>query len=222
MTNVIIGDIMMTAIIIVNLFGTLRMAGRTSLMKISKEQTAQNRQKILDAAARLFRERGLEGSGVAEIMAEAGFTHGGFYGHFNSKADLVAQACSTIFDDKIGLWNNELPDGTDGIHQLARRYLTLDHCADAGSACPMVTIAADAARNDGPIRDAYTEGVKGLIAVLAKKLGEETDPEARARAIRTWTRVAGAVSIARSVKDSALAEEILSAALEGVLSDEQS
>lgn len=189
-------------------------------MKVSKEQAAQNRQKILNAAARLFRERGLEGSGVAEIMAQAGFTHGGFYGHFDSKADLVAQACTTIFEDKIGLWGRELPEGDEGLHHLARRYLTRDHCEDAGTACPMVTIAADAARNDGPIRDAYTEGVRGLIAVLSDKLGEAGDPQVRARAILAWTRIAGAVSIARSVKDEALAQEILSVALQGVLRDE--
>ena len=65
-------------------------------MKVSREQAAQNRERILDAAAQLFRERGFEGIGVADLMKEAGLTHGGFYGHFSSKEDLIAQACSRL------------------------------------------------------------------------------------------------------------------------------
>ena len=62
-------------------------------MKVSREQAAANRERILDVATRLFRERGLDGIGVADLMREAGLTHGGFYGHFASKEDLIAEAC---------------------------------------------------------------------------------------------------------------------------------
>ena len=189
-------------------------------MRVTKEQASQNRQKILTAATRLFRERGLEGSGVVDIMAEAGFTHGGFYGHFDSKAALAAQSFKAIFDEKISIWSDELPEGPSGLHQLARRYLTLDHCNDASTACPLVTLSADAARTEGPVREAYTDGVKGLLAVIARKVGDEHDPQSRARSILMWTRLAGAVSLARSVQDETLAEEILAVSLAGVLEDE--
>ncbi len=188
-------------------------------MRVSKEQAARNRQKILQAAARLLREQGLENSGVAEIMSEAGFTHGGFYGHFDSKADLAAQTVSHIFAEKIGIWGRELAEGPEGVRQLARRYLSLDHVNDAATACPLVSLSADAARHPGPLREAYTQGVKGLVAVLASKLGGVDDPDCRARAILMWTRLAGAVSLARSVDDERLAEEILAVALEGALEE---
>ena len=74
-------------------------------MKVSREQAAQNRERIVEAAARLFRERGFEGIGVADLMKEAGLTHGGFYGHFSSKDDLIAEASEHALAESLAVWS---------------------------------------------------------------------------------------------------------------------
>ena len=74
-------------------------------MKVSREQAAQNRDRIVEAAAQLFRERGFEGIGVADLMKEAGLTHGGFYGHFSSKEDLIAEASARALTRSLALWS---------------------------------------------------------------------------------------------------------------------
>src|SRR6058998_1573826 len=75
-------------------------------MKVSREQAAQNRERIVETAAQLFRERGFEGIGVADLMQEAGLTHGGFYGHFSSKEDLIAEAAARAFEGSVAVWSN--------------------------------------------------------------------------------------------------------------------
>src|SRR3954465_15213074 len=97
-------------------------------MKVSREQAAQNRERILEAAARLFRERGFEGIGVADLMKEAGLTHGGFYGHFSSKEDLIAEASARVLMRSLALFSNvaeQAPE--DPLPAIASAYLTSRH-----------------------------------------------------------------------------------------------
>ena len=92
-------------------------------MKVSREQAAQNRERILDAAAQLFRERGFDGIGVADLMEAAGLTHGGFYGHFSSKEDLMAQACARALTRSLEVWNKRADGCTERSVGLDRSGL---------------------------------------------------------------------------------------------------
>src|SRR5438128_5623310 len=103
-------------------------------MKVSREQAAQNRERILDAAAQLFRQRGFEGIGVADLMKQAGLTHGGFYGHFSSKDDLIAEASARALTRSLALLSR-LPERASGdpLSAIAGAYLTSKHRDDPGT-----------------------------------------------------------------------------------------
>src|SRR5213593_477266 len=110
-------------------------------MKVSRERAAQNRERILDAAARLFRERGFEGIGVADLMKTAGLTHGGFYGHFSSKEDLMAQACARALARSLEAWSKRaerIPD--DPLLSIAGGYLSSKHRDDPGAGCVLAAL----------------------------------------------------------------------------------
>src|SRR4029453_19541751 len=105
-------------------------------MKVSREQAARNRERILDAAAQLFRERGFEGVGVADLMKEAGLTPGGFYGHFSSKEDLIAEASARALTRSLARWS-ELGERAprDPLSAIAGVYLTGRHRDNPGTGC---------------------------------------------------------------------------------------
>src|SRR3954470_4631551 len=105
-------------------------------MKVSREQAVENRERIVETAARLFRERGFEGVGVADLMKEAGLTHGGFYGHFSSKEDLIAEASARVLADSLAGWNRLAERGGENpLPALADTYLTKEHRDDPGAGC---------------------------------------------------------------------------------------
>src|SRR5262245_37831732 len=110
-------------------------------MRVSREQAAANRERIVEAAARLFRECGFDGVGVDAIMKEAGLTHGGFYGHFGSKDDLAAEAVARALaqgTEKLG--------GDMNLDAFVRAYLSERYCADRGDGCALAALGADMAR----------------------------------------------------------------------------
>src|SRR4051812_44260861 len=116
-------------------------------MKVSREQAAENREKILVVAAKLFREKGFDGIGVADLMKTAGLTHGGFYGHFASKEDLMAQACDRAVDDILRCAMERRAEQTgDPFKGFVENYLSIDHRDNAGIGCPMAALGVDAAR----------------------------------------------------------------------------
>src|SRR3954466_13018807 len=103
-------------------------------MKVSREQAAENRERIVQAAARLFRERGFDGIGVADLMSEAGLTHGAFYGQFESKEDLAAQACARALEQSAAKWDRALAGQKpeDGLKAYVSGYLSQRHVNDPG------------------------------------------------------------------------------------------
>src|SRR5215208_6469421 len=124
-------------------------------MKVSREQAARNRVRILDAAAQLFRERGFEGIGVADLMKEAGLTHGGFYGHFSSKEDLIAEASARAFEGSLAVWSNlvERAPG-DPLSAIARVYLASRHRDNPGAGCLLAALGPEVSRQGMAVRRA--------------------------------------------------------------------
>lgn len=129
-------------------------------MKVTREQVAKNRERILEAAGKLFREKGFEGAGVADIMKRAGLTHGGFYGHFASKGDLAAQACAAALADSlksaVGGAGSEAPNQ---LEAFAAAYLSSRHRDDLSGGCVLPALGAEAARQHGEVRHTFTEGI---------------------------------------------------------------
>ena len=132
-------------------------------MKVSREQAAQNRERILDAAAQLFRERGFDGIGVADLMKEAGLTHGGFYGHFSSKDDLIAQASARELTRSLAHWSKvgERASG-DRLSAIAALYLTSTHRDNPGAGCVLAALGPDVSRQGPAVRRAVTDYVRSV------------------------------------------------------------
>jgi TetR/AcrR family transcriptional repressor of nem operon len=181
-------------------------------VKVSREQAAKHRERILDVAAKMFRERGFDGIGVADLMQQAGFTHGGFYGHFASKEALMAQACARAFAEKVALWHEERELDVDRpLASAATYYLTAAHRDDPGTGCPMATLASDVARQAPSIRRAFTEGLRQLVELLTAKLPGSSQAGKRRSALAAWATLVGALMLARAVDDPELSDEILHA-----------
>jgi len=167
-------------------------------MKVSKEQVRENRLRIVETASELFRERGYDGVGVAELMSAAGLTHGGFYKHFGSKADLLAEAMSCGFTQSA--------EKTEGVSREAfiEYYLSRQHRDDMGKGCVMSALGTDAARQSESIRETFAAGIERQIAIL------ESQNVTRAELINTIAQLVGALMLSRACPDgSGLADEIL-------------
>ncbi|ASS53958.1 TetR/AcrR family transcriptional regulator [Rhizobium leguminosarum] len=173
-------------------------------MKISREQMAENRQRILEVASRLFREKGFEAVGVAEVMKAAGLTHGSFYGHFSSKDDLIVQALAHALGQRNG---PSLPLGA-----YMEEYLSPRHRDNRAGGCPISGLAADTLRQTPEARAAVTEGVRAQIDWMSEK-DEGPDADRRCRAIAHWSAMVGATILARVIVDPALSKEILTETL---------
>jgi TetR/AcrR family transcriptional repressor of nem operon len=170
-------------------------------VRVSREQMAQNRQRILDHASRLFRERGFEAVSVAEVMKAAGLTHGGFYGHFASKNDLIAQAVMhAMAADTVG--------GSE-FGAYLKAYLSPAHRDDPAGGCPVASLASDSRHQDGAAREAMAEGLGAQIDRIARTLPALPAGERRRAAIGSWAAMVGAVILARAVDDPALSNAVL-------------
>src|ERR1700740_2198683 len=113
-------------------------------MKVSREQVALNRERIVETAARLFREKGYDGIGVADLMKGAGLTHGGFYGHFASKEDLLAQACAQAMEPAVGRWQAAAQEHPDtALEKIVHSYLSARHRDHPGRGCSVTALGAD-------------------------------------------------------------------------------
>ena len=181
-------------------------------MKVSRIQEAENHERILDVATRLFRERGIDGIGVADLMKAAGLTHGGFYGHFKSKEDLVAQACARAVSRMRQNWTNVIDQATgDPLEALAATYLTPKHRDGAGRGCPMAALGSEIARQGSPVRRAFTDELRPFFDYLSRIVQGDSNNLRRQKALATYAALVGALIVSRAVDDPDLSNEILSA-----------
>lgn len=170
-------------------------------MKVSREQMAENRRRILDVASRLFRDKGFDAVSVAEVMKAAGLTHGGFYGHFSSKDDLIAQTLAhALAADTVG--------GGD-FHAYVGSYLSPRHRDNAAGGCPTAGLAGAIRHQTPAARSAMAEGLRAQIARIDKALPESDPVERRRAAIGSWAAMVGAVILARAIDDPELSDEVL-------------
>src|SRR6266699_743949 len=181
-------------------------------MKVSREQAAQNRERIIEAAAQLFRERGFEGIGVADLMKKAGLTHGGFYGHFSSKDDLIAEASARALTGSLALLSNvaERASG-DPLSAVAGAYLTSRHRDNPGAGCLLAALGPDVSRQGPAVRRAVTDHIRSALELLTKLGPGKSRAARRQMAISTYATLVGTMVMARAVDDRELSQEILDA-----------
>ena len=182
-------------------------------MKVTREQAAANRDRVLETAARLFRERGFGGIGVADLMHEAGLTHGGFYGQFESKDALAAEACARVHERSMARWTTRIErDGRAGFSAIADAYLSARHRDDPGQGCALPALAADAARREPALRRVFTDGVRKMLEVLDSVMPGRAAARRRECALAVLATMVGGVVLARAVDDPELSDSILAAA----------
>ncbi len=172
-------------------------------MKISKEQVAENRERILEAAARLFRERGFEKVSVAEVMAAAGLTHGGFYGHFASKDHLVAQSCHHALEQSAAKATKK------SLRAYGETYLSTAHRDDPGTGCVFAALGSEATRAPEQTRHALTQSLQRQLDYFGKVAPGKTAAARRRAAIAGWSSMVGALMLSRLVDDPELSDELL-------------
>jgi TetR/AcrR family transcriptional repressor of nem operon len=182
-------------------------------MRHSKAEKAKTHERIVAIASKRFREEGLSGVGIADLMKEAGLTVGGFYKHFNSRDDLVAEAVGSA----LGGWKRQVDAATSGgrpvtYKALVDDYLSEAHRNDPGAGCPVSALAGDIARSDKRTRAVVTRDIRDnieLIATLIRSTNEKDKGAARSQAILTYCALVGAIGVARAVSDRQLSREIL-------------
>ncbi|MCP1446226.1 TetR/AcrR family transcriptional repressor of nem operon [Pseudomonas sp. GGS8] len=174
---------------------------------MTKAQAQANREHIVETASELFRERGFDGVGVSDLMAAAGFTHGGFYKHFGSKADLMAEASASSLSKSLAVAESlDIPGFIDV-------YVSREHRDGRGSGCTMAALCGDAARQSDDLKATFAEGIEHTLQTLGDKYPTRPDAapgEGRKKMIDLLSRAVGAIILSRACPDdSALADEIL-------------
>ena len=184
-------------------------------MRYPAAETAKKHERILDEAARLFREKGFSGVSVGEIMKATGLTHGPFYNHFESKEELMAESVLHGFKATMeGL--DSLPDTAKGWSDYVKKYLSVEHRDASGRGCTMAGLASEV-RHEPQVRGVFTDRLKAVVEKLAKRFPWGSKKSARGDAIRTLSSMVGAMILARAVEDEAFSEEILSEVRKGLV-----
>lgn len=181
-------------------------------MRVTRQRAAETRERIIDSAGELFRAQGFSGVGVAEIMKAANLTHGGFYGHFASKDDLVAEASRRSMARGAANWARVVADTPDKPYAaLLDHYLCARHRDEPGRGCAFAALGTEAARSGSGVRKAFSEGLQSLLDILTNALPGFSKTPRRRKAIAAMSAFVGALTLARAVDDKALSNEILEA-----------
>ncbi|POD90788.1 TetR family transcriptional regulator [Pectobacterium odoriferum] len=195
------------------------------MARVSKQQMERNREEIIQVSSQLFRERGLNGVSVSDLMAAAGLTHGGFYGHFASKDELAAIASRKAFEDSGSRWQeiSQRPD-QHGLQTIVEHYLSSTHRDGAKNGCAITALASDIAREseDKPVREVYLSGVRAMLDRLDRleSLSTIEDKEQRRlHILAQFALLSGALTLARATAGDPLSDDFLIAAKKALLGE---
>lgn len=184
------------------------------------DKKAQTRRKVLNEAAAAIRAVGPEGIGVASLMAKAGLTHGGFYAHFKSKDDLVAQAISQMFEDSYELFLKRTANAepNQALINYINMYVSARHRDDPQRGCPLPSLSGDLARMPAEARERFAAGHARLTAAIAALLEECGQPAPERLADSVVAEMVGAVALSRALSDDAASGRVLERSREAIKS----
>jgi len=181
------------------------------MARYSPEHKEATRRRMIETAGRRFKSDGIDGSGIATLVADAGLTNGAFYGHFGSKDDLVATVVAQQLTDQVAVVN-AMPAGLASVEAFLREYLSPAHRDDLPGGCPSAALLDEIGRCDATTRQAYTDGAQAMIAAIARHLDEGDADGTNQRAIGLFTLLVGSLQLARAVSDPDVSDRILTAA----------
>jgi AcrR family transcriptional regulator len=188
------------------------------MVRYTKEHKQATRQRIIETAGRRLKRDGIDGSGVATLMKDAGLTNGAFYAHFASKDSLVATAIANELDTLHANIVEQADPGAAGLEQIVRWYLSAQHRDNPVDGCPNAALLDEIARSgDDAIRQAYTDGVLVVIDGLAARMTPEDPASARVKALSLLGMMAGTLQLARALTDRQLSDDLLEQGLRNAL-----
>lgn len=188
-------------------------------MRVSREKALESREQVIETAARLLRERGFDGIGVADIMKAAGMTHGGFYRHFESKDDLAVKASErAITESKAALVDELSKNPQDPLRAIIERYVSAVHRDDPGTGCILPALAADAARRDDPaLREVFTANIREYLDQLGALLAVRPAATGVRTPAAILAEMVGAVVLSRVISDETLADQLINDVVEDMV-----
>lgn len=176
-------------------------------MRKSRQETAETRERIVHTAAQEFGQHGIAETGLAEVMSAAGLTHGGFYKHFNSKDQLVAEAIEKSLDSVC--LTLEKAQGDAPLETIVKEYVSGTHRDSTQKVCPLPALGSELRRADKRTRDVATRGILRSIALLEKHLSDLPPKEAKSRAHAIVAAMVGSVLLSRIVTSPKLSDSLL-------------
>ncbi len=178
------------------------------MARYGKDQKQATRRRIVDAAGRRFKRDGIDGSGVATLMSDAGLTNGAFYAHFASKDDLVATAVAEQLREQSANFTAQAPDRA-GLEQFIREYLSAQHRDNREDGCPSAALLDEIGRCGDATKQAFTDGVLAFVDDVAARLAPDDPQSARAQTLSVYALMVGTLQLARALSDRQLADEVL-------------
>jgi TetR/AcrR family transcriptional regulator, transcriptional repressor for nem operon len=185
-------------------------------VRYGKEHKQVTRQRIIKTAGRRLKRDGIDGSGVATLMKDAGLTNGAFYAHFESKEDLVAIAVADQLRDQCQRLAAVEP-GYAGLEQIVRAYLSPEHRDNPEEGCPSAALLDEITRCADPTKQAYTDSVLALIDDIAARMAPHDPPSVRTKAISVYALMIGTLQLSRALADRQLADDLLEQGIRNAL-----
>ena len=182
----------------------------------AQEHKQATRRRIIETAGRRLKRDGIDGSGVATLMADAGLTNGAFYAHFTSKDDLVAAAVADQLREQRASFSERVP-GRAGVEQYVREYLSVQHRDNPGDGCPSAALLDEIGRCTDATKRAYTDGLLAVIDDITARLAPDDPPSARAKTLSVFALMIGTLQLSRALADRQLADEVLEQGLQNAL-----
>ncbi|MCX2949989.1 TetR/AcrR family transcriptional regulator [Lentzea sp. NEAU-D7] len=186
------------------------------MARYGKEHKLATRQRIIETAGRRFKRSGIDGSGVATLMADAGLTNGAFYAHFESKEDLVATAVSDQLREQRERLAAVAP-GRAGLEQIVRAYLSPEHRDHPEEGCPSAALLDEISRCGEPTRRTYTDSVLAIMDDFAARLAPEDPESARTTVLSVYALMVGTLQLSRALTDQKLADDLLEQGIRNAL-----
>jgi TetR/AcrR family transcriptional regulator, transcriptional repressor for nem operon len=187
-----------------------------AVARYGKQHKQATRQRILEAAGRRLKRDGIDGAGIATLMADAGLTNGAFYAHFASKDDLVATAVADQLRNQRESLSTLAP-GRAGIEQYVRAYLSVEHRDNPDDGCPSAALLDEIGRCPDAVKRAYTDGLLAVIDDIAARLAPEDPPSARAKTLSVFALMVGTLQLSRALADRQLADAVLEQGIHNAL-----
>jgi TetR/AcrR family transcriptional regulator, transcriptional repressor for nem operon len=186
------------------------------VVRYGKQHKQATRRRIVETAGRRFKRDGIDGSGIATLMADAGLTNGAFYGHFASKEDLVATAVAEQLAEQRANASAQTP-GRAGVEQYVRSYLSVAHRDNPDDGCPSAALLDEIGRCPDAVKQAYTDGMLAVIDDIAGRLAPDDPPSARMQTLSVFALMVGTLQLSRALADRQLADQLLEQGIHNAL-----